>query len=100
MLYFTQLIYISEGKEQVFHDFEDKVLPLLEKYNGKLLYRVRPAQSNIIATAIGAPYEIHIVSFATKEDFAAYADDKERQQYLDLKNESVAKTMLIEGMLL
>ena len=97
MLFYTQLIYIHEGKESVFHTFEDRVLPLLGRYNGKLLYRVRPELQNVVATNVDHPYELHLVSFATREDFIAYANDKERQQYLSLKNESVAKVVLIEG---
>ncbi len=97
MLYYTQLIYIKKGKEDLFHTFEDHVLPLLVKYNGKLLYRVRPASESIVATEVGEPYEVHLVSFPSKADFAAYAGDKERQGYLHLKDSSVARVLLVEG---
>ena len=30
-VYCTQLIFIREGKEETFHSFEDRVLPLLTK---------------------------------------------------------------------
>lgn len=97
MLFYTQLIFIKEGKEDMFHTFEDHVLPLLEKYNGRLLYRVRPGAGCVVTTGVGYPYEVHLVSFASKEDFKAYAGDKERQQYLPLKDGSVADVILIEG---
>ena len=42
-LYFTQLIYIKEGQEATFHQFEDVAIPLISKYNGQLLLRVRPS---------------------------------------------------------
>ncbi len=100
MLLYTQLIFIKEGKEELFHSFEDRVLPILARYNGRLLYRARPSAADVIETALGYPYEVHLVSFATKDDFIAYAGDGERQQYLTLKNESVAEVMLIEGSLL
>jgi len=97
MLYYTQLIYIQEGKEALFHTFEDHVLPLLAKYNGRLLYRVRPVAGSIVATELGQPYELHLVSFPSKADFAAYAANPERQGYLQMKDDSVAKVLLIEG---
>ncbi len=97
MLYYTQLIYIKEGREDTFQTFEDHVLPLLAKYNGKLLYRVRPTGESVVATEVGEPYEVHLVSFPGKADFTAYASDKERQSYLHMKDSSVAKVLLIEG---
>ena len=42
MIYLTQLIYIKEGQEEVFHQFEDIAIPAISKYNGRLLLRVRP----------------------------------------------------------
>jgi len=43
MIYITQLIYIHKGQEHAFHQFEDIAIPLIEKYNGKLLLRLRPS---------------------------------------------------------
>ena len=37
MLYVTQLVYVHAGREAMFHEFEDVVLPLLQKYRGELL---------------------------------------------------------------
>jgi hypothetical protein len=100
MLYYTQIIFLKEGQEDVFNEFEDHVLPLLGRHNGELLYRVRPGKPAVIAASWGYPYEIHLVSFLTKADFEAYRDDKERVQYLPLKNQSVERIVLIEGNLL
>lgn len=100
MVYYTQLIFIHKGKEDVFHTFEDHVLPLLKKYKGRLLYRLRSSESDVVETTIGYPYEVHLVSFETKEDFKRYAQDEERQRYLSMKDESVAKVLLIEGIAL
>lgn len=100
MIYYTQLIFLRKGKEEPFNYFEDQVLPLLKKYNGKLLYRGRPAQSHVIETTVGYPYEVHLVSFESREDFNAYAQDPVRQKYLPLRDESIEKVMLIEGNLI
>jgi hypothetical protein len=100
MLYYTQIIFLKEGQEVPFNEFEDHVLPLLTRHHGELLYRVRPEKSCIIATNWGYPYEIHLVSFRARADFESYRDDKERLQYLSLKDQSIEKVLLIEGNLL
>lgn len=97
MLYFTQIIFVKENQEEVFNLFESHVLPLLEKYNGTLIYRVRPTGNCVIETTIGHPYELHLVTFPTKENFEAYRDDKERMQYMHLKEAAIEKALLIEG---
>lgn len=97
MVYYTQLIYLHENEESVFLDFEDHVLPILAKYEGKLLYRVRPDKASVVEASIDLPYEVHLVSFPSKEMFLAYGKDEERQLYVDLKNKAVARVVLIEG---
>ena len=100
MLYFTQIIFVRVGQEDQFNLFESHVLPLLKKYNGTLIYRVRPADSSVIETTIGNPYELHLITFPAKVDFEGYRDDKERLHYLPLKEGAIEKAMLIEGKLL
>lgn len=97
MILITQLIYIVEGKEKVFDEFESAVIPAIKKYNGRLLLRVRPGANNFIEACIDHPYEIHLVEFATQEDFEVFMNDKERQQYLYLKEQSIKVSILIKG---
>jgi len=97
MIYYTQLIFIKPGREQDFHAFEEKVLPLLEKYNGELIYRVRPDKTAFIESSRELPYEIHLVSFGSRAGFEGYKDDPERLALIEMKNRSVEKITLIEG---
>ena len=97
MLYFTQLIYIQPGQEDTFNQFEAVALPLIAKYNGRLLLRVRPGNEAWIETTIEQPYEIHLVEFETNDDFAAFMRDEERKQFLHLKEQSIKTTWLIKG---
>src|ERR1700748_2413596 len=97
MLYYTQIIFVKEGKEDQFNLFESHVLPLLKKYNGILIYRVRPADSAVIESTIDRPYEVHLVTFPAKEDFLAYSKDEERLQYMHLKEGAIEKVILVEG---
>ena len=97
MIYITQLIYIKEGQEQVFHQFEDIAIPTILKYNGRLLLRIRPGEDSFIEYCIDKPYEIHIVEFASEQDFENFKQDKERIQFLHLKEQSVKASILIQG---
>lgn len=96
-LYITQLIYIVEGKESVFHEFEKLVIPILLKYNGKLLLRTRPTPESIIENDIETPYEIHLCEFDSQQDFDAFKLDEERKSFLHLKEESIRSTLMIQG---
>src|SRR5690349_17637031 len=97
MIYITQLIYIKEGQEQEFHQFEDIAIPTILKYNGRLLLRVRPSENAFIEHSIDNPYEIHLVEFDSEQDFENFKQDKERIQFLHLKEQSVKASILIQG---
>ena len=97
MIYYTQLIFIKSGCEEEFHAFEDKVLPLLKEHNGELVYRIRPTESAFMESSRELPYEIHLVTFAGKENFESYKIDPKRLEFMEMKNNSVEKIILIEG---
>lgn len=97
MLYITQLIYIIEGQENVFDEFERIAIPTILKYNGRLLLRVRPTASSFIENHIERPYEIHLVEFATQQDFDNFKQDEERKKFLHLKDQSIKTSILIQG---
>ncbi|MGN6352490.1 MAG: DUF1330 domain-containing protein [Parafilimonas sp.] len=97
MILITQLIYIVEGKEKIFDEFEDIAIPAILKYNGKLLLRIRPAADNFIEAHIEKPYEIHLVEFREKQDFENFMNDEERKKYLHLKEQSIKASVLIKG---
>ncbi|MDP4265333.1 MAG: DUF1330 domain-containing protein [Bacteroidota bacterium] len=97
MIYLTQLIYINEGQEGVFHQFEDIAIPAISKYNGRLLIRVRPDIHSFIENHIDRPYEIHLIEFDTEQDFENFKQDEERKKFLHLKDQSVKTSLLIKG---
>ena len=97
MIYLTQLIYLSEGHEAAFDQFEDAVLRLLPKYRGELLLRLRPGQASKIDGSSEAPYEIHVVRFESDNDLLRYSNDEERKRLLPLKEQSVRTSLLIKG---
>lgn len=97
MIYITQLIYLYPGKETVFHEFEDHVLPLLDRHQGILLYRVRPTQEAYVSSTGDHPYEIHLVSFPSEEALAGYLQDKDRTRFVQLKEQSVSHVLMVKG---
>ena len=99
MLYYTQVIFIKDKQEETFDLFESNVLPLLKKHNGTLIYRIRPSQECFIEASTKLPYELHLVTFDTKQDFENYVNDDDRKKYLSLKESSIENAILIEGTL-
>ncbi len=97
MIYFTQLIFLKEGKEAVFNEFEALAIPIISEYNGRMLYRIRPTDDSFVSTNGETPYEIHFLSFESDEDLIDFAQDKRRQDFLHLKEESIQSTLLIKG---
>jgi len=97
MIFITQLIYILPGQEAVFDEFEAIAIPLISKYRGQLLFRVRPAKETYIEKNIEPPYEIHLVQFSTEEDFTHFMQDEERKLFLHLKEQSIQSVWLLKG---
>jgi hypothetical protein len=97
MMYIPQLVYILDGREKIFNEFETIVIPIISNYNGRLMTRIRPTDDSIIDCNIEKPYEIHLVEFNSHEDFEDYQKDKVRTKFLHLKKKSIKSTMLIEG---
>ena len=97
MIYVTQLIYVTEGQENIFHQFEDIAIPIILKYNGQLLLRIRPDDTSVVEANIDKPYEVHLVEFAAEDDFKNFMHDEERKQFLHLKEQSIKSVILIKG---
>ena len=97
MTYITQLIYIKEGQEVVFHQFENVAIPIIKKYNGRLLLRIRPDENSYIEYSIEKPYEVHLVEFKSEQDFKNFMQDDERKKFLHLKEQSMKASILIQG---
>lgn len=97
MIYITQLIYIIPGQENIFNQFEDIAIPIISKYNGRLLLRVRPTGPSFIEQNMDRPYEIHLVEFDTEQDFENFKRDEERKSFLHLKEQSIKASVLIQG---
>ncbi|MCE7923634.1 MAG: DUF1330 domain-containing protein [Haliscomenobacteraceae bacterium CHB4] len=85
------------SKPNVFDGFESVAIPLIAKYNGQLMLRLRPAAEDFIAASVDKPYEIHLVSFPSEADFLAFLRDDERQRFLHLKEQAIRSSFLVKG---
>lgn len=97
MIYITQLIYIIPGQEAVFEQFEQVAIPLIARYNGKLVFRLRPDANAYIGKSAEKPYEIHLVEFLDEQDFEDFKLDEERKKFLHLKEQSIRASVMIMG---
>ncbi len=88
---------LIDGQKNVFDDFEEIAIPTILKYNGRLLLRVRPDENSFLEHHMEKPYEIHFVEFDSEHDFENFQQDKEREKYLYLKEQSVKKSVLFRG---
>ena len=100
MLYLTVLLFVHPGQEDACGQYEEKVLQLLPKFNGKLLYRIRPEAATFADLAEELPYEVHVLTFPAKADFEAFRQDPERQALVPLAQQAIRKVLIIEGQLL
>jgi len=97
MIYITQLIYIKSGQEGVFDEFESIAIPIISKYNGRLLLRIRPATESFIERTVDSPYEVHLTEFDSEMDFQNFMKDEERKRFLHLKEKSIEMSVLFKG---
>lgn len=97
MIYITLLIFVKAGKENIFQQFEEFAIPLMEKYKGKIIYRLRPDKNSFISGNEEQPYEIHFVSFDSEKDLEDFIKDDSRLKFIHLKDESVKSMLLVKG---
>lgn len=97
MIFITNLIYLQEGQEQVFDEFEKIAIPIMAKYNGKMLLRLRPGKEAFIEQSIESPYEVHLGEFESESDFEAFLADDERKKFLHMKDKAIKSTILVKG---
>lgn len=98
MIYITQLIFIKNGKEAVFQEFEKFAIALMEKYGGRMVYRWRPTPDSVVSAEESLPYEVHFCSFESEKDLEDFMKDDERLKYIHLKNESIQSAFIVKGL--
>ena len=83
----VQIVRIPPEGVAGFQLYESRVLPLLPTYGGRLERRLRSADGT---------FELHVISFRSRDALDRYRADPERQAQLPLLTASGAKTELVE----
>lgn len=84
---YALLVRLPVTGVEKFQLYEEQVLPLLDEHDGRLEQRLRsPDQLT----------EIHVVSFPSREAFAAYREDPRRTERAHLLAESGASVEILE----
>ena len=97
MVFITNIIYLNPGQEQVFEEFEKVAIPIIGKYNGRMLARIRPDKDAFIEQIIESPYEVHLCEFESEKDFQAFLKDEGRTQFLHMREQAIKSNILVKG---
>ena len=93
---YTRLVSLWLRTDDVaaFEDFERRASRLLARHGGRIEHAIRPLRG---ATDAQTPFEIHVVSFADPQGFAAYRADPDVHALGAERETIIARTTVIEG---
>jgi hypothetical protein len=77
---------IPEDGIAMFHEYESRVLPLLEDYDARLERRLRSQDGQ---------HEVHVIWFPSTQAFDQYRNDPRRGKYAQLLADSGAITTVM-----
>jgi uncharacterized protein (DUF1330 family) len=80
-------LWAHPGGEQLLFDYENRVLALLERRQGKVLWRGRALDNR--------PCEIQILEFASVQALVEFQNDPERRSLTALRDQAIAQTEVI-----
>jgi uncharacterized protein (DUF1330 family) len=86
-------LYIHDGREAEFEQFESAAARIMKRYGGGIERRIRCAPS---ADAT-QPYEVHIVMFPDAQAFEQYRADEELRGLADLRGRAIRETRVWTG---
>jgi uncharacterized protein (DUF1330 family) len=88
------LLYLKDGQQAQFYDYERRVKPIIESYGGRFEKVIKPTQ---IIGDFPMPDEIHLLSFPSEDSFQNYRESPELPKIAHLRAESVEETIIISG---
>jgi len=92
MVYFVATIHFGKNKGEAYLDYIERVVPIVEKYNGRYLIRSERV------TALGAdwqPDRVIIIEFDTKEDLEKCFASEEYKSIAPLRENTVKSNAII-----
>jgi antibiotic biosynthesis monooxygenase (ABM) superfamily enzyme len=91
-------LFIHADREAEFRQFETETARIMSHYDGHVETVIRPldcGQSSGQADAL--PYEVHLVSFPSLEQFEAYREDSDLATLATLRQSAIARTEILIG---
>lgn len=87
-------LFIHPGQEAAFRRFETAAVRIMARHGGRIERVIRP-----LADPDGGPrpHEIHLVSFPSQVQFAAYRADPELAALAPLRTAAIARTEIVIG---
>lgn len=83
------LLWAVDGQEDLLTDYENRVLPLLARYGGEVVSRVRSVGHG------AGPLEVQVIHLPGQAALDSYLADPERLALADMHRRSVARTELL-----
>ncbi len=94
-LYIVVRLWIRRGLEAEFEAYERKVSRVMARYGGVIERAIRT--SRVSNDGSDEPFEVHLLSFPTRELYDAYRDDPERRSLGDERGGIITKTDILVG---
>jgi uncharacterized protein (DUF1330 family) len=82
-------LWATPGREAQLVEYEDRVLPLLDAYDARVLQRVRSQDP------AAGPFEVQILEFPSEHALDQYMADPTRATLTSLRDAAVARTEVI-----
>jgi hypothetical protein len=83
------MLSAAPGCEGLLIDYEDQVLPLLATHDGRVVQRLRATEPGV------APYEVHVLEFASDAALDRYMQDPRRAALAELRDRAIASTQVL-----
>ena len=81
------LLWARPGGEDLLFEYENRVLALLDRHQGRLLSRVKAIDNG--------PSEIHLLEFATDQAVVDFQSDPDRLALSAMRDQAIERTEVI-----
>jgi uncharacterized protein (DUF1330 family) len=94
-LYVLVRLWIQSGREAEFEAYERKVARIMARYGGVIERAIRTSQAS--DEGLDQPFEVHVLTFPSRDRYGAYRDDAERRSLDGDRARIIAKTDILVG---
>ena len=100
VFYITAMLFAKKGHEKEFREYENKLVPILKKYNVGIEFMIDLQQKKLMLEERNQPTEIHLLKFPSQQVFQSYLNDEQRCFLKETYKHTVEKSVLIKGHLI